>query len=61
MPADHDTGGPSRAGRPPPECPSCGTTMRFDEGRQIHDVWAERFECPSCGHEAFRSYGRGSV
>jgi len=35
--------------------------MRFDEGRQIHDVWAERFECPSCGHEAFRSYGRGSV
>jgi hypothetical protein len=35
--------------------------MRFTGGQQVHDVWAERFECDRCGREAYRSYGRGSI
>jgi predicted RNA-binding Zn-ribbon protein involved in translation (DUF1610 family) len=47
--------------RPARACPDCGATMEFKEGRQIHDLWSERYECPSCGKEVFHSYGRGSV
>jgi len=59
--ATEDTIPNARAGVPAPHCPACGATMHFSEGKQIHDLWAERFECPSCGREMYRTYGRGSV
>lgn len=49
------------AGRRAPNCPQCGTPMRFEGGTSTHDLWAERYECPTCGAESFRSFGRGSV
>ncbi|TMK54716.1 MAG: hypothetical protein E6G59_01830 [Actinobacteria bacterium] len=52
---------PARAGRPAPTCPKCGAAMEFKEGKQVHDLWAERFECGTCGREMYRTYGRGSV
>ena len=61
VPSDEQPLPPARAGRPAPACPSCGTAMAFKEGKQVHDLWAERFECPSCGREQYRTYGRGSV
>jgi len=59
--ADHEAIPPARAGTPAPKCPACGAEMTFSEGKQVHDLWAERFECPSCGREMYRTYGRGSV
>ena len=59
--ADEEPLPPARAGRPAPTCPHCGARMEFKEGKQVHDLWAERFECPSCGREQYRTYGRGSV
>jgi hypothetical protein len=35
--------------------------MEFKDGKQIHDLWAERFVCGTCGREMYRTYGRGSV
>jgi hypothetical protein len=35
--------------------------MRFDGGESTHDLWAERYTCPTCGRITYRSYGRGSV
>jgi len=52
---------PARAGRPAPTCPDCGAVMEFKDGKQIHDLWAERFVCGTCGREMYRTYGRGSV
>lgn len=43
------------------ECPTCGHKMRFEGGSSTHDLWAERYRCPSCGREEYRSFGRGSV
>lgn len=42
-------------------CSACGANMRFVEGKVTHDLYAEKFECPSCGRVEYRSYGRGSV
>ena len=42
-------------------CPACAGTMRFAGGEATHDLYAERFVCESCGHVAYRSFGRGSV
>jgi hypothetical protein len=50
--------GPTRAA---PRCRACEGEMRFAGGVSTHDLWAERYVCPSCGHETFRSFGRGSV
>jgi hypothetical protein len=57
-PPDPDPGS-ARAG---PPCGNCGaTSTRFVEGVSTHDLYAEKFVCDSCGHESFRSFGRGSV
>lgn len=42
-------------------CPACDSMMSFAGGEATHDLYAERFVCPSCGHETYRSFGRGSV
>jgi len=56
-----DTDASSRSARAVPVCPTCETAMRFAEGRQVHDLFSERFVCDTCGRETYRSYGRGSV
>lgn len=50
-----------RSARPVPRCRTCDIEMRFAGGQSTHDLWAERYVCPKCGRETFRSYGRGSV
>ena len=50
-----------RAGRRAQKCQTCLVPMRFDGGRQIHDLWAELFVCATCGRETYRTFGRGSV
>jgi hypothetical protein len=52
---------PVERGRPGPACPACGGETRFAGGSSTHDLYAERFVCASCGHETYRSFGRGSV
>lgn len=42
-------------------CSNCGARMRFVEGKVTHDLYAEKFVCPSCERVEYRSYGRGSV
>jgi predicted RNA-binding Zn-ribbon protein involved in translation (DUF1610 family) len=44
-----------------PRCPSCVVVMRFADGMATHDLYAERYVCPNCGRETYRSFGRGSV
>jgi hypothetical protein len=44
-----------------PRCPTCELPMRFADGVATHDLYAERFVCPNCGRDAYRSFGRGSV
>jgi hypothetical protein len=50
--------------RPPGKavmCSACGSKMQFVEGKVTHDLYAEKFVCPSCDRVEYRSYGRGSV
>ncbi|MEX2556902.1 MAG: hypothetical protein WEB06_14905 [Actinomycetota bacterium] len=46
--------------RSAPTCERCGEATTFAEGISTHDLYAEKFLCPS-GHETYRSFGRGSV
>ena len=66
MTGEDAQGGPAEQAAEPgtrsaPRCAGCGGQTSFAGGESTHDLWAERFVCRACGHETFRSFGRGSV